>query len=181
MLSSNLHNLPASRLNLIPVIDNSPRSSSVTTPTNQIDVLDLNAISSSRLLTSTNRSVSQDEIDQDLIDWSVDAELSILNLFDPLKQSNRERNLSSNFNENLSKTPDSTTLNGNKPFSSIASVTSPIKLRLKLTPCSEFKLFNQFVEQIRQSEEVNSLKNSFSNRINLFSISLDEILSVNKT
>ena len=96
------------------------------------------------------------------MDWSADVELSVLNLFDPLKQPDLERNLSFDSNEILSNTYHSTTSNANKPSSLITSATSPltltpIKLRLKLTTCSEFKLFNQFVEQIRnhgQSEQV---------------------------
>lgn len=77
---------------------------------------------------------------EDLIDTNVDDELSILDIFDPFRQSKYEPEL------------DTTILDTSSP-----SFPYPIQIRLKRSTCSEMKPFCQLVQQIRdehQSKEV---------------------------
>jgi hypothetical protein len=86
---------------------------------------------------------------QDLIDTSFDDELSILDLFDPLKQSTSLPISPPESVESIIDTPSSPSL----PY--------PIKFQLKLSACSEMKPFYQLVQQIRneyQSKEVKTIE-----------------------
>ncbi len=73
---------------------------------------------------------------QDLMDINVDDELSILDIFDPLRQCDYPFQSE----EILADTSSST---------STPSSLYPIKLRLKLSTCSEMKSFYQLVQNIR--------------------------------
>ena len=98
---------------------------------------------------------------QDLMNTNADDELSILDLFDPYRQSRY-----SSEPEGIS--PDLSLIDPLFPSSSSPSFTYPIKLRLKLSTCSEMKPFSQLVQRIRNEYQTKEVKpkeftfNSFS-------------------
>ncbi len=82
------------------------------------------------------------------MDTSADDDLSILDIFDPLRPSKCPLILPPESDEIIADTPPSPSF----PYS--------IKFRLKLSTCSEMKPFCQLVQQIRnehQSKEVNKI------------------------
>jgi len=70
------------------------------------------------------------------MDTNVDDELSILDIFDPLRQCS--------YPFELEEIPADTPLSNSSP-----STLYPIKLRLKLSTCPEMKPFYQLVQSIR--------------------------------
>ncbi len=99
-----------------------------------------------------DRSSSSTNIDnEDLINMGIDNALSVLDIFDPLNQPARSQVLPSVITPNIDTSP---------PVPSIPSPSYPypIKLRLKLTACSEMKPFSQLVQQIRNERQSNQVK-----------------------
>ncbi|CAF4197511.1 unnamed protein product, partial [Rotaria sp. Silwood2] len=180
---SNLKNnryLQLAPLNLPSTIDNSTKSlpvttiltpmspksftsngSSASTSPGQIHFLYPNVSPLSRQLTPSSdesRSLKQEEINQNLIDFSVDDEVSAVDAFDPFRQPKQSPVLPSKLDEVIPNVPDVVVSNTNTVVTPAASTACfllpyPIKLRLKLAACSELKPISRFVEQIRKEHQ----------------------------
>ncbi|CAF4558099.1 unnamed protein product, partial [Rotaria sp. Silwood1] len=144
----------------------SPRSftsngSSASISPDQIFFVGSNAFPLPKQLTPNgdgSSSLKREDINENLIDFSVEIELSTLDPFDPFKQSNQSPVLPSKLDNVIPNTPDVVIQNTNTPVSPVASTVSsslpyPIKLRLKLAACSELKPISQFVQQIRNERQ----------------------------
>ncbi|CAF3791534.1 unnamed protein product [Rotaria socialis] len=98
-------------------------------------------------------SAKQDEIKQDLIDWTIEEKISMLDIFDPLKQTKQSTLLPCESDEIISKTSSVATSNIDTLVAPVASAISiaqpyPIKLKLKLATCLELKPFSRIVQQL---------------------------------
>ena len=102
----------------------------------------------------------QDEIKQDLIDWTIVEEISMLDIFDPLKQPTL---LPSESDEIISKTPSVATSNIDTPVAPVTFVISiprpySIKLKLKLATCLELKPLSRIIQQLLNEPQVQQVK-----------------------
>ena len=91
---------------------------------------------------SVDRGSSRTNVDNlDLMDMRVDNELSVLDIFDPLKQSVQPPVSPPVVSPIVQTLPSSPSF----PY--------PIKLRLTLTACAEMKPFSELVQQIRNDRQ----------------------------
>ena len=96
------------------------------------------------------------------MNMGADDELSVLDIFDPMKRLNRPQTLPTISNQASTNTLSPVTPNNDIKLSPAASASSPsfphpIKLRLKLTAHSEMKVFSQLVQQIRNEYQSNQV------------------------
>jgi hypothetical protein len=112
------------------------------------------------------------------MDISTDDELSILDIFDPFKQPKQQSTIPPESDEVIVQTPPVTASSSpSPPPVSSPSYPHPIKIRLKLTPCSEMKTLSQVVQQIRTEHQLKPVKRS---PFNFIYISFLNILVINK-
>ncbi|CAF0997755.1 unnamed protein product [Rotaria sordida] len=179
-VSSTLKNslpLLLSPLNLSSTINNSTKSLPVTpvstpispksftsnessdsTPLDQVHFPYPDAFPLPRQLTPSgdeSRSLKQEEINQNLIDLNVAYKLSALDTFDPLKQPNQSPILPSELDKVIPNTSDVVIqITDTSVISTVSpALPYPIKLRLKLSTCSELKPISRFVQQIRNERQ----------------------------
>jgi hypothetical protein len=100
---------------------------------------------------------------QDLMNMGVDDELSVLDIFDPIRRPNRPQTLRTESNQSRATTLSPISPDNDIKLSPAASVSPssfpyPIKLRLKLTAPSEMKVFSQLVQQIRNEYQSNQVR-----------------------
>ncbi|CAM4759904.1 unnamed protein product [Rotaria magnacalcarata] len=98
-------------------------------------------------------SAKQDEIKQDLIDWTPAEEMSMLDIFDPLKSTKQSTLRSCESDEIISNTSSVAISNIDTLVAPVTPVISiaqpyPIKLKLKLATCLELKPLSRIVQQL---------------------------------